>query len=146
MNEDNAKVEVARLLLEVSRIAKQYIHKSFEKENLTAPQGAVLGILAKHGKIKISELSEKMYLSNSTVSGILDRLEKQGLVLRERSAEDRRTVYVAVTNKFEEVHRGMHEKLEEKINDLFSTGTPEQTQKIYEGLLTLKQLIISKID
>lgn len=146
MSDNITKVETARLFLEVGRIAKQYIRKLFECGQLTAPQGAVMGILLKNGRMKISELSEKVNLSNSTVSGILDRLEKQGFVSRERSVEDRRTVYVTATEKFIEGHKDIHKKMEQKLDELFNSGTPEQIEKIYEGLITLKVLFSNKME
>ena len=47
--------------------------------------------------MKITEFSNQLCLSNSTVSGIIDRLEKQEMVVRERSEEDKRVVYVSIS-------------------------------------------------
>jgi DNA-binding MarR family transcriptional regulator len=97
------KTEVPRLFFEVGKILKQYMRKNFEDLGITAPQGIVIGTLFKFGEMKITELSKKVNLSNSTISGIIDRLEKQGLVTRVRSQEDRRAVYVKITPKVEEI-------------------------------------------
>ena len=64
---------------------KHSMGQHFNPMNLTGPQGMMMGILSHDGEMKISDLSEKIGLSNSTVSGIIDRLEKQGLVERTRS-------------------------------------------------------------
>lgn len=55
----------------------------------------VLYTLGKHGSMKLSDISEKLSISNSTISGIVDRLEKQKYVERIRSKEDRRVIYVS---------------------------------------------------
>ncbi|HHY74378.1 MAG TPA: MarR family transcriptional regulator [Bacillus bacterium] len=47
----------------------------------------------------VSSISEKVLLSNSTVSGIIDRLEKNGYVKRVRDQNDRRIVWVTETDK-----------------------------------------------
>jgi DNA-binding MarR family transcriptional regulator len=47
----------------------------------------------------VSEIARRMYLHPATVVGILDRLEKQGLVIRIRSTEDRRVVKVELTGQ-----------------------------------------------
>lgn len=47
----------------------------------------------------VSEIARRMYLHPATVVGILDRLEKQGLVIRIRSTEDRRVVRVELTRQ-----------------------------------------------
>ena len=48
----------------------------------------------------ISQLARYIGSANSTVSGIVDRLEKMGLVERIRSEEDRRVIYVCLTEKY----------------------------------------------
>lgn len=146
MNENNSKLETARLYFEVGKILKHRMHKTLGNGNLTLPQSIVIGTLIKSGKIKISELSAKVNLSNSTVSGILDRLEKQGLIARTRSEEDRRTVYVQLTDKFEEIHRGAYKKAEESFEDLLKEATREQIEKINEGLTILKVLLKDRLE
>ena len=96
MDDINESTKVANLFQEVMILFKHSMSKAFEDSGITAPQGMVLGILNKEPRIKITELSSKLGLPNSTVSGLVDRLEKQGMVERERSEEDRRVVYVSI--------------------------------------------------
>ena len=83
----NESVEVAKLFQEVMQLFKHNMHKVLDDTGMSAPQGMVLGLLSKEKKMKITELSNDLCLSNSTVSGIIDRLEKQEMVIRERSDE-----------------------------------------------------------
>jgi DNA-binding MarR family transcriptional regulator len=50
-----------------------------------------------HGKQRMQELGEAMYLSQSALSRVVARLERDGLVTRDMCAEDRRGVYVRLT-------------------------------------------------
>jgi MarR family transcriptional regulator, organic hydroperoxide resistance regulator len=95
----------------------------------------------RRGKMKISDLSDTLFQSNSTISGIIDRLEKQEIVERERSEEDKRVVYVKLTPKAEEIHRDFHKVTEENWGKIMSRGTPEDIEKVVEGLNTLKRLL-----
>ena len=140
----NRKTEVARLFSGVSKILKHGMRKSFENNGITLPQGMVIGTLIEDGEMKITELSKKINLSNSTISGIIDRLEKQQLVVRTRSEEDRRIVYVKVTPKFEEIFKGIHKKAEESFAELLSPATPEDLETIIEGLNTLEKILNDK--
>jgi DNA-binding MarR family transcriptional regulator len=56
-------------------------------------------ILEQIGDLSLSELSERIRAQNSTVTGIIDRMEREGLVMRERSREDRRVVYIKLSPK-----------------------------------------------
>lgn len=66
---------------------------------LTGPQLVVLREAARLSGASVSALARGVNLSQPTVSGILDRLEKRGLVRRERSDRDRRSLFVVVTNE-----------------------------------------------
>lgn len=137
----NKKVEVARLFSEVNKILKHSMRNIFEDIGITLPQGLVISTMIKFGEMKITEISRKINLSNSTISGIIDRLEKQQLVVRTRSEKDRRIVYVKVTPKFEEIHEGLHNKIEKSFEDLLHSGTPEEIDKIIEGLNVLRKIL-----
>ncbi|MGO1712174.1 MAG: MarR family winged helix-turn-helix transcriptional regulator, partial [Senegalia sp. (in: firmicutes)] len=95
-------MSIVKLLKRVMDSIKHNIECEFKEMNLTGPQGMLMGILTKDGEMKISELSKKMGLSNSTVSGIIDRMERDGFVERTRSKEDRRVVNVKMTDDFKE--------------------------------------------
>lgn len=64
---------------------------------LTGPQLVVLQEIANHEEITPSRLAQGVSLSQATVTGILDRLAKHGLVIRRRSDTDRRKVLVKTT-------------------------------------------------
>ena len=66
---------------------------------LTGPQLTVIKLLESFGDISLSSLSERIRAQNSTVTGIIDRMEREGLVTRERSKEDRRVVHIRLTPK-----------------------------------------------
>jgi MarR family transcriptional regulator, organic hydroperoxide resistance regulator len=66
---------------------------------LTGPQLAVVKMLEPVGKLSLSELSDRIRARNSTVTGIIDRMEREGLVERRRSEEDRRVVHIVLTRQ-----------------------------------------------
>jgi DNA-binding MarR family transcriptional regulator len=67
--------------------------------DLTGPQLTTLKMLEGVGDLSLSELSERIRAQNSTVTGIIDRMEREGLVVRTRSTEDRRVVKIKLTDK-----------------------------------------------
>jgi DNA-binding MarR family transcriptional regulator len=75
---------------------------------LTGPQLTVIKILAQLGDLSLSSLSERIRAQNSTVTGIIDRMEREDLVRRERSAEDRRIVLIRLTDKGQKLAREVH--------------------------------------
>lgn len=75
---------------------------------LTGPQLIVVKMLEPVGKLSLSELSWKIRARNSTVTGIIDRMERENLVARRRSAEDRRVVYIELTAKGKRLATEIH--------------------------------------
>lgn len=138
-------LEVSRLIREIVFQIKHNMSKEFDKAGLpgiTPTQGMMIGMLGKHGKMKVSEISQKMGLNNSTVSGIIDRLERQGMVERLRSEEDKRVVFITLSSKMDGKEIQMHSKVENIVERIIEErGTPEDYDKIVEGLSALKRLL-----
>jgi MarR family 2-MHQ and catechol resistance regulon transcriptional repressor len=65
--------------------------------DLTAPQFGVLEALAHLGPMKMCEIGNKLLMSGANVTGVVDRLEKKGLVRRVMDAEDRRMFLIHLT-------------------------------------------------
>ena len=76
--------------LRVTQHMSQQFRSHFGRLDLTFPQALVLTVLGEDGPVPISALAERTGSANSTVSGIVDRLEKLGLARRQRSETDRR--------------------------------------------------------
>jgi len=140
-NEVNESIEVAKLFLSVLGLFKRSVIKTFEATGITAPQAMVMGVLSNEKKMNITELSSRISLSSSTVSGIVDRLEKQGMVERVRSLDDRRVVYVKICPKFNDVHGNIQKLIQQNTENMMKKGTPQEINKIVEGLTTLKRLL-----
>lgn len=70
---------------------------------LTAPQLAVLQTLAQMKEVTVGELARQVHLSQGTVTGVLQRLEKRGLVTRARGDRDRRLIWVQATPAADEL-------------------------------------------
>ena len=144
MDESNKSIEVAQLFQEVMNLFRHNMKKMISETGMSAPQGMVIGLLGKYKKMKITELSNHLCLSNSTISGIIDRLEAQEMVVRERSKEDKRVVYVTISPKYKDMHKTFHKKIEDNIKNTISRGSEEELKKIFDGLDTLKKLLINE--
>ena len=141
MEDDSKSTQVIRCIKDVKDSIKNSVHRRYRDLNVTGPQGMLIGILIHHGKMNVSEIGLKLGLSNSTVSGILDRLEKQKMVERLRSEDDRRVVYVNLTEDFRKVTQDRFKEVEKGIEEKINRSKPEELDKIIEGLITLKKLL-----
>lgn len=73
---------------------------------LTLPQLMTMQTLRLCAPITTGELAKEIFLTQATVTSILDRLEKRGLVLRERGIEDKRKVWISLSPDGLELMKG----------------------------------------
>lgn len=95
--------EVMDNLRRVFQAINQYSKDSEHSTGLTGPQLWALKILANSAPMRVSDMACQMYLRPPTVVGIIDRLERKGLVTRTRSREDRRVVDLNLSEKGKEI-------------------------------------------
>ena len=72
--------------------------------DLTYPQYLIMLVLWQDGPGVVTHIADRLNLAPNAISPLLDRLEKQGLVMRQRDREDRRVVHVELTQKGREAH------------------------------------------
>jgi len=73
--------------------------KQMAQEKLTAPQFNVLEVLARRGPIPLKRISEELMVTGANITCVVDNLEKEDLVLRVHSKEDRRVINAELTEK-----------------------------------------------
>lgn len=133
--------KVAALLREVNHLLRQEMRHLLRDAGFTFPQLSVIHVLRRGGRATVHEISAALSLKDSTVSGILDRLERRGFITRTRSEKDRRVVYVELTGKFTALHDDLCARVSEYMDAILSRASEEELCKIIEGLTTLKRVL-----
>ena len=130
-----------RLLQSLRRIIRNieiHSHRLIQKSRVTGPQLACLLALGKDGPLTGTALAKRVYLSPSTVVGIVDRLEEKGLLIRTRSACDRRQVLLALTDTGRKLTEESPSLLQDTLADRFKE-LPELEQASI--LLALEKVV-----
>jgi MarR family transcriptional regulator, organic hydroperoxide resistance regulator len=116
----------------------------FKEHGFTVTQLSLMFILYRDPNIMLNELSERMGLSKSTVSSMVERLEKQGVVVRKIPKDNRRIVRLSLEQAFVEKHKDILEFKNKFINDIFKfqdTSMEDADRVIYalEKMITMIQ-------
>jgi DNA-binding MarR family transcriptional regulator len=74
------------------------IGKVLRPLGVSSAGGLVLGLLRDHGSLSPSEIGERLIVTRATVTGLLDSLEKNGLVKRTPNPQDRRGLMIEITS------------------------------------------------
>ncbi len=114
-----------------------------EEHGLTGPQLATLQAASRLGEASSTgALARAVHLSGPTVTGLLDRLAKRGLVERARSGNDRRSVTITITPQGEEVMAAAPSLLQDRFRaELARVEDWEQTM-----ILAMLQRIAAMMD
>ncbi|MEA1960220.1 MAG: MarR family transcriptional regulator [Bacillota bacterium] len=91
--------------------------KKVEHLGVTASQAMVLNFLGEEDQIPPHALRQKLQITSATMTGILDRLERLGLIVRKPHSNDRRAVLACLT--------GRGRKYAQEINDLMIAANQE---------------------
>ena len=129
--------------LRVTQHMSQQFRAHFKQLNLTFPQALVLNVLGEEGPVPISVLAERTGSANSTVSGIVDRLEKLELARRERSGEDRRVIYVAATARYEQLRKKTETDVGGYFSSVMDTLTEREKDQIIAALSRLDEALLA---
>lgn len=138
------KEDIMYLMRDINHDIRKNIRDSLSEEEVTGVQMFVVKILHHHGALRITELSKKLSLSNSTVSGVVDRLEKKGIVVRTRSDEDRRVVMVDLEDTWKENSKSFVNEIKSYWDILLTQATESELDEIYHGLSILKNVMDRK--
>jgi DNA-binding MarR family transcriptional regulator len=106
-------------ILRTSDLLENRLGRLFREYGLTASQYNVLRILRGEGKpLPSLDIADRLIQVVPAITGLIDRLEKQGLVERQRCTEDRRVVYVDITSKAKRILNKIDGPLDQLHRDL----------------------------
>lgn len=137
-NDPNEKVVF--LFKSIQKIYRDQLYQKSRQFGFTGPQiGLIIG-LHKNPFSTLNDLSEWLGLSKSTVSGIVERLVRQGVVVREVPEDNRRIVQLSLSPEFQK-NNIIKEFMNEFITNIFKDVSKEDLEKITTGLELLYNLV-----
>lgn len=132
--------EAGLSLLRAADAFRRALTTVVEPHGITMQQYNVLRILRGAGEQGLPTLAvgERMIERTPGVTRLLDRLERDGFVVRERCAEDRRRVYARITPEGEALLAAIDGPLAETEDEAFARFTPDEVAMLVEGLERLR--------
>ncbi|HBA90350.1 MAG TPA: hypothetical protein DCZ08_00710 [Anaerolineaceae bacterium] len=135
---DADAAELHELAYQLSHLARRQMHAALAAFNLTMPQFSVLKcILAHQNNISVSALAEATHQVLPTITGILNRLEERGMVVRRRSPTDRRTQLISITPPAENLLAEFSQRNRSQMSALLAKLDPEERRFLLQIIRTL---------
>jgi DNA-binding MarR family transcriptional regulator len=141
ISRDIAISEIMQSLRRIFKAIQVYSQEVSQKFGITGPQLWTLKALSANGSLPLGQLSKMMYLHPSTITGVVDRLEKKGYVVRDRVHEDRRVVMVQLTPNGRKVIRKAPNPIQGKMIYGLRKLNREDLNFIYHSVERLVKMV-----
>ncbi|UUZ79597.1 MarR family transcriptional regulator [Paenibacillus sp. P26] len=136
---------ISSLLRRLSKLYGALLAKDLKSVGLTPPQMMVLRQVYTEPKT-LGSISQAVQLSNSTCSGILDRLERDGYIERVRDDNDRRIIWIRKTDKLTDLTNKFSLFQESFYDHVFDDLSEAEMDNIVRSLDILITHLESKIE
>ena len=147
----NAKVDQIQELTREFSTLTVIMHQSIaHAAGLAATDHKYIDLLLKHGPMTAGRLSELSGLSTGSVTGMIDRLERENLVKRERDPVDRRKVVVVLNREaaFQRIGPAFKDMMSDvkKMYDGFTAPERDTIQKYLEAAIEFTKKQIARLN
>ena len=122
----------------------QEIKQELSKENLTIPQLEIIGCLAPSKGLSLNELADRLLVTGGNVTGLIDRLERDGYAFRERAEKDRRVIMARLTPKGKDVWQMIMPRYQASISKTIQSLTVVEKKELNHLLKKLIQNLREK--
>ncbi len=134
--------EIDQHLRVIQRTLRQPVEAEFSRSGLTGPQRRVLEAVVRSGGLSLKDASREVGLAHSTVSGIVDRLEKHGLMERHTDPKDQRVSRIVPSKIVREYVRDtLPALLAHPLTEALRRAKPSERRAILEGLRALRRAL-----
>jgi DNA-binding MarR family transcriptional regulator len=129
------------LLAECLQGFERYSGETVRQYGLTHAQFDIIATLGNTDGMSYKELGERTLITKGTLTGVIERLEQKGIVLRERSSDDKRSFQVRLTDAGESVFREVFPKVVAHGRQLFADYSDAEFDEMDGALKKLRERI-----
>lgn len=102
LNEQNKKEDISQFIIDFIEEIKEVLSSNLWENmflNCSKNEVLVFWLLYRRHEVNMTEIAEYIHVPLNTATGIINRMEKNGLIVRERSREDKRVVNIGFSEK-----------------------------------------------
>lgn len=127
-------------LLQARESAMLFFRPSLNKHGMTEQQWRIIRMLSQHGEVESHQLAELVCILKPSMTGVINRMLRDGLVQRRKAEHDQRRVFVSLTDKGKECFDNMRDEVEDNYRRLHEKFEAHKVQQLLELLQELKEI------
>jgi len=137
---DNVMIALRKIVQAIDMNSKKLV----KRVGLTGPQLVILQEISNMGEVTAGEIARTVSLSQATLTGILERMEKRGLLSRRRSNQDKRRIMVSITESGRQVIENAPPVMQVAFVERFSNLLEWEQNMILSSLQRLVSIMDAK--
>ena len=130
----NNEIHLMELLHQINKEISRRLTPVFRERGLSLVELFVLMQTNRRGSCRATELATLIGVPASTVTGILDRLEKRALLERSQDPNDRRSIQITASSKTKELVGAVRAAMEEALRKPFTSMSESRTRRLIQDL------------
>ena len=134
MADDHFETSLPMMLYRALDVLMPRFRSIYRQFDLTEQQWRILRVLWEKDSLSVLALCDATLIPAPSLVGVIDRLEKRGLVTRQRDAQDRRRVAVEITREGRKLKELVAPLIAQAYEDARGLTTPEVWTQLNEGL------------
>ena len=146
---DQQRRTALRLWIILNRTVES-IEKALEEQvsnhGLSLTEFAILEVLHHKGPQPIGEIGDKVLLTSGSMTYVIDKLQKRGLLTRRKCTEDRRVLYAELTEKGAEKMERVFPEHAELITELMAAIPVEEQNRVADALKQIGLAAPERVD
>ncbi|WP_201165380.1 homoprotocatechuate degradation operon regulator HpaR [Pseudomonas sp. S60] len=127
-------------LLQAREAAMAFFRPALNAHDLTEQQWRVIRILRQQGELESHQLADLACILKPSMSGVLKRLERDGIVSRRKSSEDQRRVFISLTVKGQQAFMSMSEEMNRNYEKILRQFGADKLHALMQLLDEMKKI------
>lgn len=124
------KIKPVIVLFKAAQSLINNVKVSLKDSVLTVNEFVVMEALYTKGELVTQEVADKILIPNSSLTYVLDVLEKKKYIVRKRDSKDRRRQILSLSKQGEEIFSEVYKDHYEYMNDIFDVLTQEEQDQL----------------
>src|SRR5699024_1081085 len=131
---ENLSLRTFVFLMKASKSVTEYVKKDIGRYDMKTTDFAVLEALYHKGDMTVKQISEAVLINAGSMTYVIDKLETKELIKRQRCKDDRRAVYIHITDKGKQLMDNIFPKHQKAIEELFQDLSTDEKKTVIDLL------------
>ncbi|GGJ88697.1 MarR family transcriptional regulator [Lentibacillus kapialis] len=136
---ENLSLKMFVILMKASKSVTEYVKKDISRYDMKTNDFAILEALYHKGELTVKQISEAVLINAGSMTYVIDKLETKGLLKRQPCKDDRRSIYIHITDKGKQLMDDIFPKHKEAIEALFQGLSIDEKKMVIDILKRVGQ-------